>query len=249
MDLALSQKIIDDLGVPQIVDYRKKLPQNKNYTWAQLAGYRNASDLDVIGLHHDAYPKQYRLNKSPFEMMSEIAEDHINSTRYEPKGEGGFPYHIYIMRGTAYYCNEVSWRTYGIADHNGHVVHVCMHGDYVKFDQLTEPDRRCLIAVCLTLMDQGSLPNLKQIKGHCELSSTDCPGYNYAGIRNDVMTARNRLTQSSSWNSKLAKISELGNQYNYMTNLIRAGENDGNAQWSMNMLLEVHAVLKERGLL
>lgn len=247
MNLAIPQNLLNDLGVPQIVDLRRELPVNQNYTWAQLAGVRELNDLTTIAIHHDALKKSATENLTDIQLATNIAKSHIRLTSNEPKGDAGHPYHIWIRNGTAYYCNNIEDRTYGVAGNNGYTVHVCVSGEYSATDALTDADRKCLYAVILTLID--ALPAYEGIKGHGELNPTKCPGFDMQRIREDVATLNMKLLQQASWQGKLDKIKDLANQYNYMTNLINKGEQDGNAQWAMNQLLDVHAVLKERNLL
>lgn len=247
MDLQFNQKIIDNLGVPQLVDIRDQLPRHKNGSWADIAGFRKFSDLDVIGLHHDAIGKHLRADWEPLDIIKNIANTHINTKQYT---EGGLPYHIVIIRGVAYYCNEISWKVYGISNHNNHVIHVMVHGNYVQFDTLTDADRRCLIAVCLMLMEQKELmPNLTMIKAHKELSPTSCPGYDYASIRNDVETWQQKFAREDSWDWKIQQINGFLNQVQYMTDLIKEGSESGRANWALNSLMDAIDVMRSKNLL
>ena len=89
MSYLLNSNLISSLSVPQIVDVSDQLPVNKNYTWGDLAGWRRLEDLTTIALHHDAYPKANRAGYTPMQQMVNIANDHIQMTRNEPKGDAG----------------------------------------------------------------------------------------------------------------------------------------------------------------
>lgn len=184
MDLLFTEDLISNLGVPQLVDIRDQLPVNPKYTWVQLAGVRPIEDLTTLVLHHDAISKTSTAGTSDLQLATNIAKTHIRLTSNEKTGDAGFPYHIWIRNGRAYWCNNVLDRTYGVSSNNGYTVHVCVSGDYVNGDSLTEEDRRVLTAVCVDLSKQ--LPSYKLIKAHCELNPTACPGYDYARIRADV---------------------------------------------------------------
>jgi hypothetical protein len=246
MNFAFDADIISELGCQQVVDVRNKLPVNPNYTWAQLAGVRELDDLTTIAFHHDAIASDGTKNASDLAYMTNIANSHINLKVNEPKGDAGFPYHIWIRNGTAYYANTLLDRTYGVASHNGYTVHVCVAGDYTQ-DKLSDANRALLKAVGLQL--SRVLPNYVGIKGHGELNATKCPGYDYVAIREEVKTLQMKLLLNDTWESQMNRVGQLVNQINYMTGLLKAGKDDGNAQWAKNWLLDVHAIMKSRGLL
>lgn len=246
-NLTIPQDIINKLGVNQIIDITDDLPVNKNYTWSQLAGQRDLNDLTTIAWHHDAIKKEYREGKDDFTVAKGIAQNHIDLKSNEPKGDAGIPYHFWIRGGQIYQCNDVLDRTYGVASNNGYTVHVCVHGEYASSDVLTDSDRLAIEAITLTLMCE--LPNFQAIKGHGEINPTSCPGYDYSSVRNEVMTLHMKLQQEDSWFGKLQKVADLKNQIAYMSELIKKGENDGNAQWAMSELMDVIAAMDARKLL
>jgi hypothetical protein len=246
MEFTLDQDIIDLLGCRQVVDVRSELPVNPNYTWAQLAGVRSVDALTTIVYHHDALVSWRTSTQSDAQLMSNIAKSHIALKSNDPKGDAGFPYHIWIRNGTAYYCNTLTDRTYGVASNNGYTVHVCVSGDYTQ-DKLSDADRALLQAVSIQLSRQ--LPKCSAIKAHGELNPTACPAYDYANIRSEVETLKHRLAQANQWDAQLVEVSKLTNQIAYMTTLLSAGESDGNAQWAKNWLLDVAKIMKERKLM
>lgn len=245
--LQIPQDLISRLNVPQIVDITDKLPVNKKYTWAQLAGTRDLNGLTTIAWHHDAIAKAYRAGKDNFAVAAGIAEQHINLKANEKDGDAGMPYHIWIRGGQAYQCNDILDRTYGVASNNGYAVHVCVSGNYCGVDTLDDADRRALMAVTLTLMQE--LPNYQAIKAHGELNPTDCPGYDYPTIRNDTVNLDMKIKQENSWEGKMRRVSDLVNQVNFMTGLMKKGPSDGDAMWAALQLLGAADVMKERGLL
>lgn len=230
-----------------MIDVSGQLPVNKNYSWADLCGWRKLEDLTTIALHHDAYQKANRKNYTPVQMMSEIANDHIKSTKNEKKGDAGFPYHFYVIRGQAYLTNPIALYTYGIGGNNPYTIHICVHGHYKDYDQLTDEDLNCVIALCIML--KGNMPAYKAVKGHAELNSSACPGYDMNRVREAITTAEHRIASGDTWEQKKNKVSQLANQYNYMFNLMQRGEADGNSQWAMENLLAVRQIMIERKLL
>jgi hypothetical protein len=246
MNFALDKDILDLLGCKQVVDVRSQLPVNPNYTWAELAGVRPVSNLTTVVYHHDAIPKSRTASQSDIQLMSNIARHHISLKVSEPKGDAGFPYHIYIRNGTAYYCNTLVDRTYGVANNNGYTIHVSVSGDYTQ-DSLSQEDRVLLQAVSLQLA--RVLPSYKQIKAHSELNPTACPAHDYANIRAEVETLQHRLIQVNSWDSQIKELDVVRNQAEYMVNLMKLGEQSGEAQWAKNWLQQVYDIMKSKGLL
>jgi hypothetical protein len=246
-NLTIPQEVLNKTGVPQIIDITDQLPVNKNYTWAQLAGTRDINDLTTVAWHHDDIAKSLRAGWDNISVAKRIAENHIELTKNEKKGDAGFPYHFWIRDGKIYQCNNVLDRTYGVAGNNGYTVHVCISGSYAGKDTLEDADRRALQAITLTLMRE--LPQYQAIKAHSELNATDCPGYDYQTIRNEVINLDMKIKQESTWAGKVKLVNEVANQYSFMTNLMKAGESDGNAQWAANQLLAVREILIAQKLL
>lgn len=245
--LQIPSEVISKLNVPQIVDITDQLPVNKNYTWSQLAGTRDINDLTCVAWHHDDIAKSLRSGKDNLTVAKGIAQNHIDLKRNEPKGDAGFPYHFWIRNGQAYQCNDILDRTYGVGSNNAYTVHVCVDGSYAGVDQLEDADKRALMAVTLTLM--RVLPNYQAIKAHGELNPTDCPGYDYATIRTETVNMDMMIKQENSWEGKKKRVADLVNQVNYMTGLMKAGPDDGTAQWAVQQLIGAADVMKSLGLL
>lgn len=246
-NLTIPQEVTSRTGVPQIIDIADQLPVNPNNTWAQLAGTRDLNALTTVVWHHDDIAKSLRTGWDSFKVVKGIADYHIGLKRDAPKGEGGCPYHFWIRGGQIYQCNDVIDRTYGVGSNNGYTVHVCVSGSYAGKDALEDADRRALQAVTLTLMQ--ALPQYQSIKAHSELNATDCPGYDYNTIRNEVINLDMKIKQESTWAAKIKMVNEIANQYNYMFDKMKAGESDGNAQWAANQLLAVRDILIAQKLL
>lgn len=252
-NLQLPSEIIAKLGVPQIEDIVEKLPSNPKNTWAQLAGVRNVNELTTIVLHHDAYPKQNTTGYTDFQLATNMAQDHINNTAYDPTGEGGIPYHVWIRNGHIYQTNDLLDRTYGVASNNAYTVHICVSGEYYKSDVLTDADSKALCAAIL--MVKSVLPNFQAIKAHKELNPTDCPGYDFNKIKSDVQTIESQIEYAKSEEHAKAVAFSIANQILYMANMVNGKDStgnettDGQRNWAKAMLLELEPFMKERGLL
>lgn len=244
-NLQLSSSITNSLGAVTYQDVTDILPKNPKNSWAQLAGTRNIEELTTIVLHHDAYPKKNTINMSDMQLMTKIANEHINNKLYDATGEGGIPYHIFIRNGRVYQGNDLLDRTYGVGSNNGYTVHIVVSGDYYNFDVLTDADRKALYAAILMVIDV--LPNFQTIKAHSELNPTNCPGYDHIQVVNDIKTLQMKMKEQDTWEAKLTKIKQMINQFNYFTNLANKGPNDGNAVWAMSQQMELYNVMKEKG--
>lgn len=93
---------------------------------------------------------------------------------------------------------------------------------------------------------------IENIKGHNEYpgnEKTVCPAMDMNQVRNDIKTLKMKLVQQNTWKAKVNKVSEIGNQYNFMIGKIAEGEESGDAKWGMSQLLSVYEIMKERKLL
>lgn len=244
-NLQLSSEITSNLGNVVYQDITDSLPKNPKNTWAQLAGTRALEELTTIVLHHDAYPKKNTINYTDIQLMTKIATDHINNTAYDATGEGGIPYHIFIRNGRVYQCNDLLDRTYGVASNNAYTVHIVVSGDYFNYDTLTDPDRNALYAAILMVI--GVLPNYKEIKAHKELNHTDCPGYDFVKVRNDIKTIQMQIERNGTIEAQIERCFAVKNQSEFMYN--KAKLNDGDGVWARTWLDRVHAIMKEQKLL
>jgi len=244
-DLQIPSEVISELDIPQLIDIRAELPVNPKYTWAQLAGVRDLNALTTIVLHHDALPKYKYTEYSDLKFAQIIATNHINSKANEPNGDPGFPYDIWIRSGKAYWTSDILPLKYGVRGNNGYTVHVCVSGDYHNFDALTDPDRNCLIGVVLML--KRLMPAYQAIKGHKELVSTLCPGYDIQSIRESVTATEMRLERNKTRAARRERAFAVVNQAQYMYSHV--GKEDGNEEWALNYLGDVYEIMKSKGLL
>lgn len=253
-NLQLSSKITANLGNVQYQDVTDQLPKNPKNTWAQLAGTREINHLTTLVLHHDALSKSKTASLSDMQLMTNIANSHINNTAYDATGEGGIPYHVFIRNSRIYQCNDLQDRTYGVGNNNGYTVHIVVSGDYFNYDTLTDGDRNALYAAILMVLDV--LPNFKEIKGHSELNPTKCPGYDVNKVRSDIQTIQMKMMQSETEDGLNERAYTIANQilftYNTAKGLDQYGQptiSEGNRKWAQQKLLSLEGKMKEEGLL
>lgn len=227
-------------------DVTDQLPKNPKNTWAQLAGVRDISDLTTIALHHDAYPKKNTANASDMQLLSDMAKDHINNLKYDPTGEGGVPYHIWIRSGRIYQCNDLLDRTYGVGSNNAYTIHICVSGDYFKYDQLTDADRNALYMAILLVINV--LPQYKEIKAHKEFPEnfTDCPGYNHQQVRDDIAKLQLQIKSESDPVKVKEKCFVGTNQHNYL--YAEYTKDPVANKWMEPWLMELEQLMRDRGM-
>lgn len=245
-NIQIPQNLIDELGVPQLIDITDQLPKNRIKNWDQLNPQRKPEALTDIAWHHsaefvadDISPETHALN-------------HIKKTGDHATGEGGFPYQFYIKNGAIFQGNNILTFTYSISSNNYQTVNCCVEGCYAPdrgrpADVLSDENRRAMIALELTL--RGIMPNYQRTNGHNFYKPTLCPGYSMTRFREETDTVAHRLNQQSTWMARMNKVNDLANQYEYMFNLMKVGESSGEAQWALNQLLEVRQIMIERKLL
>lgn len=217
-------------SVPAIEDWTDKLPHHPKLTWDGIETPRKPEDINTIVIHHTA-------SEAPLENQ---AKYHVNT-----HGWPGLSYHLIISGGKVIQANDLLSFTYHVASNNGYTVAICIHGDLSKRD-MTSQERELLYAAILTVK---SLLPITQILGHNQLNNTSCPCTSMNTIRTDITTLEHKMAQSNTWEGKMKEVAALFNQYNYMSNLMKAGPDDGNAQWACSQLLDVAAIMKSRGLL
>lgn len=243
-NVQIPSNLINELGVQQIIDITDNLPKLKQKGkpdgWDGLVSPRALDALTDIVWHHSA------------EFLADNIKPETHANNHIRAGEGGFPYHFWIKDGQIYQGNDVLTFTYGVKSNNYQTVHCCVEGCFVPKDGrpadiLSGANRSAMIALELTL--RQLLPNYQRTNGHNYYKPTECPGYSMTKFKEELATVENRMKVQSTWPAKMQKVGELANQYNYMWDLMKAGENDGNAQWAVNQLLQVREIMKAQGLL
>lgn len=225
-------------NTPEIKDITDDLPHNPNYTWKELTGERDINDLQIIVLHHSGVPKSAGAD------AYRHAQNHINGHAYEPKGEPGLPYHGYVKDGQAYQTNDLLDFTYGVASHNQNTVHLCVEGDYANSDTLTDPDRLALYGLVLAVKAQ--LPNFQEIKAHCELNPTSCPGYDYNQVREDIAQLELKMKAAADPDAIMAKCFNSTNQHAWLYGEYK--KDPVANKWMEAWLLELHDLMQKRGM-
>lgn len=218
------------LGLPfnfPIEDITDQLPKHPTKTYA----LRNIEDIDTITVHHFA-------SEAPL----------INQAAYHVNGHDwpGIGYHMVISDGRLLQTNNLLAESYHSSGHNHHSVAISIRGDLSK-RPLTSLERDLLYMGILTL--KHYLPHVQYIVGHNEQGKTSCPCISMNEVRENIATLEQRMKQAASWAGKIKEVNGLFNQMKYMGDLIQKGESDGGANWSMNELLDVIAIMKSKKLL
>lgn len=240
-NLKIPQSLINlGYNIPDIIDITDQLPKNPAYTWEQLTGIREEAALTDIVVHHTGVAKAVGCT------AERHARNHINSKAIHAKGEPGIPYHIYIKEGQISQVNDLLAFVYGVGNNNPYTVHIVTEGDFTQ-DAFTETDRVALYVAILAV--KSALPGIVRMKGHNEYNPTTCPAIDMNRVRADVATLEQRMKQVSTWEGRMEQVKPLYNQINYMTDLIKAGPDSGEAQWALSQLQEVVAVMKSKSLL
>lgn len=246
LNLIFPSNLDSSLQGVQFVDIRVQLPVNPAYTWAQLAGVRDINALNTIVVHHDAIPKGKSAQYADIELASRIATSHINSRKHHEKGDPGMPYDVWIRNGIAYWCNDIEPREYGVASNNGYTVNVCVSGDYHNYDTLEDADRKALYAVLLMLKE--CMPADKYIKGHREITATNCPGFSMNQVRDDIAALELKMAVQDTPNAQMAKIFDLNVRFLDIYKKATNPQDKFHAE-AVRKMLEAHAMWVERGVL
>ncbi|MCY6371230.1 N-acetylmuramoyl-L-alanine amidase [Clostridium ganghwense] len=103
--------------------------------------------------------------------------------------------------------------------HNHYTLGICVQGDYMQ-ECMPAAQKQSVIKLCKYLCSKY---NIKIIKGHKELSSTDCPGTNYplSEIKNNILSSRS-LTYTVKKGDTLWAISR---KYNLSVSQLKALNN------------------------
>lgn len=238
LTLKLPLNLPSELQNVPFIDISKQLPINPNYTWEQLAGARKQEDLTVIVNHHDAWPKSVSARFTDLQLAQKIAQDHINSKKNHVNGDAGFPYDLWVRNGTLYLCNDILAREYGVASNNAYTLNLCVSGDYVNYDVLTDPDRNALYLG--NLMLKAIMPNFKDIKGHREISATSCPGYKMDQVRSDIARIELAMKAAESVEQIKANLFKNVNQHIFLYKQYQKDPVKG--KWLEPYLLKMHQV-------
>lgn len=240
--IQIPSNLIDELGVPQIIDITDELPKLRGGGWDSLESPRKLEALTDIVWHHTA------------EFVSDNCSAEIHANNHIRSGEGGCPYHIYIKGGQAFQTNDLRTFTYGVRSNNTYTVHAVVEGCYAPHkgrqpDLLSEEDLKAMIAVELTL--RGLLPNYQNTRGHNYYVPTFCPGYSMTRFREEVEAVRLRLNFKESEKGQYERAYKIANLILYTYNLALGKDEygnpvtDGTKAWARNKLLKLEKPFAE----
>lgn len=173
------------------------------------------------------------------------ADYHVNKLGWAHIG-----YHNVIKLDTLYQTNNWLTKSYHTSSHNGYTISFSISGDLSK-RALTDIERKLLYAGLLTALSVFPKLRIENIRGHNEYpdNATSCPCIDMNQVRADVKNLQMLMDQQNTWEAKIAKVSDMINQFNYMNKLLTPGPSDGNAQWAMNQQLDLYDLMKQQGLL
>jgi len=255
----MSWIIPSDLPYPiEIIDVRQLLPVNPKGGWEDFKEVRNINKLTRIMLHHDAVykdksGKQKADKYTDLELMTNIATSHINSTKNRKDGDGGFPYHAFIRSGKVYITNNMEAFTYGVANNNGYTIHICVHGNYTM-ETMSEENKKALVSAII--LAKRSMPAFYDIKGHNELTATECPAYDVSSVIREVAKVEQEILDNLTRPSAAAEAYQMANQFLYYYNMFAEGKdskgnpvNEGQRSWALQQVLSLKPEMKRLGMI
>lgn len=172
------------------------------------------------------------------------ANYHVNTLKWAHIG-----YHTVIKGNQIYQTNDLLTFSYHTSSNNHYTVSISVSGDLSK-RPITEDERNCLYATVLTYMDLFNIP-VENVLGHNEYpgNRTACPCIDMALVRQDIKTIQMKMKQQESWTTKMKTVEGIINQINYLTGLMKLGENDGDAKWALNAFNDVADMMRSKHLL
>lgn len=198
---------------------------------------RTLEDITHLSIHHSGVEGG---------TIRGYANYHVNDLKWHHIG-----YHNVIKADQLYQTNNWLTMSYHTSGNNDNTLSCSISGDLSK-RPMSEVERVNLYAWALTCLAMFTNLTIENIKGHNEYpgnEKTVCPAMDMNQVRNDIKTLKMKLVQQNTWKAKVNKVSEIGNQYNFMIGKIAEGEESGDAKWGMSQLLSVYEIMKERKLL
>jgi len=196
---------------------------------------RTPEQITHIAVHHSAVEGG---------TIKGYADYHVNTLKWAHIG-----YHAVIKGNQIYQTNDLLTFSYHTSSNNHYTVSVSVSGDLSK-RPLTDDERNCLYATILTYMDIFNIP-VENVLGHNEYPSnnTACPCISMDQVRKDIKTIQMKMLQQNTWSAKMKNVADIVNQINYLTDLMKKGENDGNAVWAANAFGDVADIMRSKHLL
>lgn len=197
--------------------------------------YRTKEQITHISIHHSAVEGG---------TIQGYANYHVNTLKWSHIG-----YHTVIKGNQIFQTNDLLTFSYHTSSNNHYTVSVSVSGDLSK-RRLTNDERDCLYATVLTYMDVFNIP-VENVLGHNEYpgNNTACPCIDMNQLRQDVKTIQMKMQQINTWESKMKNVDAILNQISYLTDLMKAGEKDGNAVWAVNAFMDVADMMRSKHLL
>ena len=127
---------------------------------------RNVSSIKTIVRHHSG------TNNGDF--------DSFWNNRWKGLGwqTGGYA-EIILRDGTVQLCYDPNMVTNGVLDHNSYTYHICVVGN----GSFTEAQEKAFEERCKLAMSRFNI-TVENVKGHGEITPTECPGINMNMVRN-----------------------------------------------------------------
>lgn len=227
-------KVIQGLpfSINEYQDITDTLPRKTTGDWEPD---RTPEEIRFISVHHSGVE-----NGS----IQGYANYHVND-----KGWRSIGYHICIKGNQTYQVNDLLSFAYHTSGHNFNTIGISVSADFTKRD-ITEEERNNLYAAILTCMDRFNIP-AENVWGHKEFSDNDtkCPVISMDQVRQDVKTIQLKMKKQDTWAAKMKNVADIVNQINYLTNLMKAGEKDGNSVWAANAFSDVADMMRSKHLL
>jgi hypothetical protein len=234
METLRNIKVIQGLpyNVPEIIDITDTLPSKT----PDMEPRKAIADVTYISVHHSAVEGG---------TIQGYADYHVKTLGWFHIG-----YHIVVKGGQMYQTNDLLTKSYHTSGNNHYTVGISVSGDLSK-RSLTPDEKNNLYTGILTLMSIFNIP-AEHVLGHREFhdNNTSCPGLlDMNQLRNDIKNLQMSLQKQDTWAVKMKSVADIVNEINYLTDIMKKGESDGNAAWAANAFFEVADMMRSKYLL
>lgn len=224
-------------SVKPFIDITDQLPSKPD--WEPI---RTPEQITHVSVHHSAVEGA---------TIQSYANYHVNN-----QGWAHIGYHAVVKGDQVYQTNDLLTFSYHTSSNNPYTVSVSVSGNLSE-RSITEPERQCLYAAILTLIERFKIP-VENVWGHREFpdNNTSCPGsLNMDQLRYDIRGILKKMEYTQTDGNKKAVSFEIANQILYLYNLAQGKTPEGNAAnpgdviWAQDMLLELRPFMKDKGFL
>lgn len=205
-----------NLNIPSLgssfVDYRTQiLGDSFNWSWV-----RPLTQIGHIAIHHSAGPD----TQTP----DDIANYHVRV-----RGWGGIGYHFVVTKdGKVWYVGDLTTARANVYGQNQSVIGICLIGTFMSGrlptnDQIDSTHKLC----SHLLFNTPEIPGIngwEDIRGHKELTATECPGETWGVYRSKIIQGVNPPPNSD-------RVNQITSLYNVV--LGRTPDQDG-LNWYVN---------------